>query len=157
MRILNAIWWFFALMMLSIYTANMAAFLTSSKNKNEIKSLEDLVGQNRVKFGTVKDGSTSQFFKESNETLYKRAWNQMLVAKPSVFTKDNKEGVSRVVKEEGKYAFLMETSGLSYEVGRSCKLKSLGDQIGEKHYGLAMPLGKLNFSCFHLGCNNRKN
>lgn len=141
MRMLTAMWWFFALMMLSTYTANLAAVLTSNKIKPSIKSLEDLIDQNEIKFGTLEGGSTSLFFSESNETNYKKAWNQMRSFEPSAFTKSNKEGVERVRKGEGKYAFLMETTSLSYNIERDCHLQQIGDQIGEKHYGLAVPLG----------------
>ncbi|XP_058982073.1 glutamate receptor ionotropic, kainate 2 [Musca domestica] len=141
MRMLTAMWWFFALMMLSTYTANLAAVLTSNKIKPSIESLEDLIDQHEIKFGTLEGGSTSLFFSESNETNYQKAWNQMKSFEPSAFTKSNKEGVERVRKGEGKYAFLMETTSLSYNTERDCHLQQIGDQIGEKHYGLAVPLG----------------
>ncbi|XP_030380658.1 uncharacterized protein LOC115628614 [Scaptodrosophila lebanonensis] len=141
MRILTGMWWFFALMMLSTYTANLAAFLTSNKWQSTIKDLQDLIEQDEVKFGSMNGGSTSLFFSESNDTDYQRAWNQMKGFKPSAFTSNNKEGVARVRKEKGKYAFLMETTSLSYNVERNCDLHEIGSQIGEKHYGLAVPLG----------------
>ncbi|XP_017012808.2 glutamate receptor ionotropic, kainate 2 isoform X1 [Drosophila takahashii] len=141
MRILTGMWWFFALMMLSTYTANLAAFLTSNKWQSSITSLQDLIDQDEVHYGSMRGGSTSMFFSESNETDYQRAWNQMKDFNPSAFTSTNKEGVARVRKEGGKYAFLMETTSLTYNVERNCDLTQIGEQIGEKHYGLAVPLG----------------
>ncbi|XP_017048956.1 glutamate receptor ionotropic, kainate 2 [Drosophila ficusphila] len=141
MRILTGMWWFFALMMLSTYTANLAAFLTSNKWQSSIKSLQDLIEQNEVHYGSMSGGSTSLFFSESNDTEYQRAWNQMKDFNPSAFTTTNKEGVERVRKKQGDYAFLMETTSLTYNVERHCDLTQIGEQIGEKHYGLAVPLG----------------
>lgn len=141
MRILSAMWWFFALMMLSTYTANLAAFLTSNRIKPTINKLQDLIDQTNIKFGTVKGGSTSLFFSESNDTDYAKAWNQMKSFEPSAFTSSNKEGVERVRKGQGNYAFLMETTGLLYNTERDCYLQQIGGTIGEKHYGLAVPLG----------------
>ncbi|KAL7740684.1 hypothetical protein ACLKA6_000051 [Drosophila palustris] len=141
MRILTGMWWFFALMMLSTYTANLAAFLTSNKWQSTINSLEDLIEQDEVKFGSMRGGSTSLFFSESNDTDYQRAWNQMKNFNPSAFTSNNGEGVERVRKEKGKYAFLMETTSMTYNIERHCDLRQIGGQIGEKHYGLAVPLG----------------
>ncbi|KAL9929272.1 glutamate receptor IIA isoform 1-T1 [Glossina fuscipes fuscipes] len=141
MRMLVGMWWFFALMILSTYTANLAAFLTSNKMQSTIKSLKDLIEQDYVKFGTFHGGSTSQFFSESNNTDYHKAWNQMKSFQPSAFTSSNKEGVERVRKGQGNYAFLMETTSLSYNIERDCHLQQIGHQIGEKHYGLAVPLG----------------
>ncbi|XP_034472188.1 LOW QUALITY PROTEIN: glutamate receptor ionotropic, kainate 1 [Drosophila innubila] len=141
MRILTGMWWFFALMMLSTYTANLAAFLTSNKWQSTIKSLGDLIEQDEVSFGSMSGGSTSLFFSESNDTDYQRAWNQMKGFNPSAFTSNNGEGVERVRKEKGKYAFLMETTSMTYNIERNCDLRQIGGQIGEKHYGLAVPLG----------------
>ncbi|XP_017098809.3 glutamate receptor ionotropic, kainate 2 [Drosophila bipectinata] len=141
MRILTGMWWFFALMMLSTYTANLAAFLTSNKWQSSIKSLQDLIEQDEVSFGSMRGGSTSLFFSESNDTDYQRAWNKMKDFEPSAFTSTNKEGVTRVEKEAGDYAFLMETTSLTYNVERNCNLTQIGGTIGEKHYGLAVPLG----------------
>jgi len=62
MRILTGMWWFFALMMLSTYTANLAAFLTSNKWQSSIKSLQDLIEQDEVAFGSMRGGSTSLFY-----------------------------------------------------------------------------------------------
>ncbi|XP_036340742.1 glutamate receptor ionotropic, kainate 2-like [Rhagoletis pomonella] len=141
MRILSSMWWFFTLMMVNAYIANLAASLTNNKLQSEFDSLESLVDQNKIKYGTLAGGSTSVFFSESNETDYKKAWNQMISFTPSAFTSSNKEGVDRVRKGEGSYAFLMETTSMSYNIERSCDLKQVGGQIGEKHYALAVPLG----------------
>lgn len=58
-------WWFFALIMCSSYTANLAAFLTNAAMDDSIKSAEDLAMQTKIKFGTVAGGSTYSFFKVS--------------------------------------------------------------------------------------------
>ncbi|XP_069963073.1 glutamate receptor ionotropic, kainate 2 isoform X2 [Bactrocera oleae] len=141
MRILSSMWWFFTLMMVNAYIANLAASLTNNKLPSEFDSLESLIEQDKVKYGTLAGGSTSVFFSESNETEYKRAWNQMISFKPSAFTSSNKEGVDRVRKGNGSYAFLMETTSMSYNIERDCNLKQVGSQFSEKHYALAVPLG----------------
>lgn len=56
-------WWFFALIMLSSYTANLAAFLTMERMDATIGSAEDLAKQSKIKYGAVLGGSTMQFFK----------------------------------------------------------------------------------------------
>lgn len=56
-------WWFFALIMCSSYTANLAAFLTNAAMDDSIKSAEDLAMQTKIKYGTVQGGSTYSFFK----------------------------------------------------------------------------------------------
>jgi glutamate receptor, ionotropic, invertebrate len=54
--------------MLSSYTANLAAFLTTTRSSNPINSAEDLAKQNKIKYGAVIGGSTLGFFKVMEST-----------------------------------------------------------------------------------------
>lgn len=60
-------WWFFALIMCSSYTANLAAFLTNAAMDDSIKGAEDLAMQSKIKYGTLFGGSTFSFFKVSSK------------------------------------------------------------------------------------------
>jgi len=60
---LSSLWWFFVLIMISSYTANLAAFLTVDKMDAPIKGVEDLAKQTKIKYGSLEGGSTSTFFK----------------------------------------------------------------------------------------------
>ena len=62
-RAVASIWWFFTLIMISSYTANLAAFLTAAQMKIPINSADDLAKQTKIKYGTYHSGSTNAFFK----------------------------------------------------------------------------------------------
>jgi len=51
------------LILISSYTANLAAFLTVQRLQTPIENVEDLSKQTEIKYGTVKSGATEQFFK----------------------------------------------------------------------------------------------
>jgi ABC-type amino acid transport substrate-binding protein len=104
-RVLAASWWFFILILVSSYTANLAAFLTVERMVNPIESAEDLSKQTKIPYGCVKSGSTEAFFKNSNFSTYARMWSFMESYRPSVFVESNSKGVERVMK--GEYAYLM--------------------------------------------------
>lgn len=105
-------WWFFALIMLSSYTANLAAFLTMEGMDVTIEGAEDLAKQSKIKYGAVGGGSTMKFFQDSNFSTYQRMWAAMESARPSVFTKSNDEGRERVSKGKRLYAYFMESTSL---------------------------------------------
>jgi len=65
-RIVGSAWWFFTLILISSYTANLAAFLTIERLTPPINSADDLVKQTKIKYGTVRSGSTRSFFEVSN-------------------------------------------------------------------------------------------
>jgi len=62
-RIIGSSWWFFTLIIISSYTANLAAFLTIERMLTPIDSADDLAKQTEIKYGTVESGSTKDFFK----------------------------------------------------------------------------------------------
>lgn len=66
-------------------------------------------------------------------------WSFMESARPSVFTSSNVEGVERVVKGKGSYAFLMESTSIEYVIERNCDLTQVGGLLDSKGYGIAMP------------------
>lgn len=78
-RVALSLWFFFALILISSYTANLAAFLTMSRMGETIESAEDLAKQQKIKYGAVKGGSTMQFFKESNFSTYQRMVNIAII------------------------------------------------------------------------------
>lgn len=65
-------------------------------------------------------------------------------AKPSVYTKSNTEGLDRVRKEDGMYAYFMEAASIEYNIERYCDLKQLGGLLDSKGYGIALPKGQLH-------------
>merc|ERR1719431_1347676 len=60
-------WFFFALIMISSYTANLAAFLTVETLQRPIESVEDLAKQDSIWYGALEGGSTAGFFEKSTE------------------------------------------------------------------------------------------
>lgn len=68
-RIVGGVWWFFTLIIISSYTANLAAFLTVERMVSPIESAEDLAKQTEIAYGTLDSGSTKEFFRVSVTTL----------------------------------------------------------------------------------------
>lgn len=60
-------------------------------------------------------------------------------ARPSVFTETNQEGVERVLRGNGNYAFLMESTSIEYVTERHCTLTQIGGMLDSKGYGIATP------------------
>ncbi|KAH9381593.1 hypothetical protein HPB48_005284 [Haemaphysalis longicornis] len=61
-RIIASIWWFFTLIMISSYTANLAAFLTAQRMTSPIENVNDLAKQSAIEYGCLQAGSTKAFF-----------------------------------------------------------------------------------------------
>lgn len=68
-RIVGSVWWFFTLILISSYTANLAAFLTVERMVTPINSPEDLATQSEVQYGTLLHGSTWDFFRVRGKAI----------------------------------------------------------------------------------------
>ncbi|GFG33916.1 hypothetical protein Cfor_07160, partial [Coptotermes formosanus] len=138
-RIVGGIWWFFTLIIISSYTANLAAFLTVERMITPIENAADLAEQTEIGYGTLEGGSTMTFFRDSKIGIYQKMWRFMESKRPPVFVSTYEEGVKRVL--DGNYAFLMESTMLDYAVQRDCNLTQIGGLLDSKGYGIATPKG----------------
>ncbi|XP_054845547.1 glutamate receptor 2 isoform X1 [Eublepharis macularius] len=141
-RIVGGVWWFFTLIIISSYTANLAAFLTVERMVSPIESAEDLSKQTEIAYGTLDSGSTKEFFRRSKIQVFDKMWTYMKSAEPSVFVRTTAEGVARVRKSKGKYAYLLESTMNEYiEQRKPCDTMKVGGNLDSKGYGIATPKG----------------
>ncbi|KAK3551646.1 hypothetical protein QTP70_020853, partial [Hemibagrus guttatus] len=138
-RIVGGIWWFFTLIIISSYTANLAAFLTVERMESPIDSADDLAKQTKIEYGVVEDGSTMTFFKKTKISTYDKMWEFMSSRRHSVMVKSVEEGIQRVLTSD--YAFLMESTTIEYVTQRNCNLTQIGGLIDSKSYGVGTPMG----------------
>ena len=132
-------WWFFTLIIISSYTANLAAFLTVERMSTPIADSEDLAEQSDISYGTLVGGSTMTFFRDSKIETYQKMWRYMESNEEKTFVNSYEEGVQRVL--DGRYAFLCESSMVDYLIQRNCNLTQVGGLLDNKGYGIATPKG----------------
>ncbi|XP_014671617.1 PREDICTED: LOW QUALITY PROTEIN: glutamate receptor ionotropic, kainate 3-like [Priapulus caudatus] len=135
-RLASGIWWFFTLVIISSYTANLAAFLTVARMVTPIENADDLAGQTDIKYGCVASGSTQNFFRESKIPTYERMW-AFMNSNPDVFVNSSTTGMEKVRRE--KYAYLMESTMVEYNILRDCSLQQVGGLLDSKGYGIGTP------------------
>ncbi|XP_078736606.1 glutamate receptor ionotropic, kainate 2-like [Lampetra fluviatilis] len=138
-RIVGGIWWFFTLILISSYTANLAAFLTVERMESPIGSADDLAKQTKIEYGAVRDGSTMTFFKKSRISTYEKMWAFMSSRHQTALVKNNEEGIHRALTTD--FAMLMESTTIEHVTQRYCNLTQIGGLIDSKGYGVGMPLG----------------
>ncbi|KPM07528.1 glutamate receptor 1-like protein 1 [Sarcoptes scabiei] len=154
-RIVGSVWWFFTLILLSTYTANLAAFLTVERMVTPINSADDLVKQTEIEYGVLRDSSSMEFFRRSKIAVHQRMWDFMK-SRQHVFVDSYADGIRRVRESKGKYAFLIESTKNDYVKERKpCDTMKVGRNFDAKGYGVATPRGsilreKLNLAILYL-------
>jgi ABC-type amino acid transport substrate-binding protein len=143
-RIVASVWWFFVLMMITFYIAQLAALFIvytpfMKMPISKINSIEDLANlDGEVPFGAIKSGTTYKFFGTSDNPYYRKIY-QWMEQHPEYMIFTNTEGVERVKQED--FAFLMESAAIDYVVERECNLMKVGGLLDNKGYGIAMAQG----------------
>ncbi|XP_036388299.1 glutamate receptor U1 [Megalops cyprinoides] len=136
-RVITAIWWLFAVVLLACYFANLSSMLHSDSTQVSVKTFEDLANQDVIEYGTMGGSSTLAFFKNSNNPAYRRIYEHMERRKSYVANME--EGVRRA--QEGNFAFIGESVSLDLAVARYCNLMRGHEVIGMRGYSIAAPLG----------------
>ena len=61
-QLLVATWWLFGFIIIASYTANLAAFLTITRQENVVRSLDDLGRQFKIQYSAVEGSSNAKYF-----------------------------------------------------------------------------------------------
>ncbi|RUS87244.1 hypothetical protein EGW08_004996 [Elysia chlorotica] len=137
-RVVGSAWWFFTLIIISSYTANLAAFLTIEKLVVSIDSADDLINNPRISYGTKRSGSSWEFFEKSTVTTFMLMKEEMKQRADDVLVDEYSEGVDRVRESKGSYAFLLESAmNQYYGQQEPCDTMMVGDKLDNKGYGIA--------------------
>lgn len=136
------VWYFFTLILVSCYTANLAASLTIEDFNYPFANAKDLILLDTpevklIKFGCKSSGSTLNFFKDSKDEVYREIYNRMM-DNPDWLASTNDEGEQRVRDSEFDYAFFMESATLDYKLERNCSIVKIGGLLDHKGYGIAV-------------------
>ncbi|XP_014016408.1 glutamate receptor ionotropic, delta-2 isoform X1 [Salmo salar] len=147
-RMMMGVWWLFALIVISSYTANLAAFLTISRIENSIQSLQDLSKQTELPYGTVLDSAVYEQVRSKamnpfeRDPMYSQMWrmiNRTGGADNNV--EESKEGIRKV--KYGHFAFVWDVAVLEY-VGindEDCSFYTVGNKAPDRGYGIALQHG----------------
>lgn len=138
-RIIASSLWFFSLIIISSYTANLAAFLTVSKIESPIQSVRDLAEQTKVHYGTVRHSQVSAFFEHSKLYPFQKMWQTMSSVEPFSMVNTSEEGFRRVKESDGTYAFLWDSPVIGHRVTEDCEFMEVGRPFDSRGYGIGVP------------------
>ncbi|KAJ8716388.1 hypothetical protein PYW07_003015 [Mythimna separata] len=149
-RAVASVWWVFALVITSSYTANLATLLAKKSSDQLISNVQELAdNQLGIDYGAKFNGSTYKFFEHSQSELYQRMFQHMRARE---MPDSNRAGIAKV--EKGNYAFLMESTTIDYETERNCGVTKVGALLDSKGYGIAMKKNSKFRQAMNLGLLN---
>ncbi|XP_062873340.1 glutamate receptor ionotropic, NMDA 3B [Trichomycterus rosablanca] len=136
-RFLMNLWAVFCLLVLSSYTANLAAIMVGEKIFEEVSGIHDEKLQRPslgFRFGTVDESGAEDFMRKSFPEVheYMRLFNQPTTP----------QGVATLRMEPAQLdAFIMDKALLDYQVSMDaeCKLLTVGKPFNIQGYGMGLP------------------
>uniref|UniRef100_UPI00358EB421 glutamate receptor ionotropic, kainate 2-like n=1 Tax=Myxine glutinosa TaxID=7769 RepID=UPI00358EB421 len=133
-------WWFFVLVTISTYTANLAAIF-QSQNSLKLESLSDLVDQNEYVYGTYKEYPLVKFLKASSVGPFQDIWEHI-----------EKEIDKRLVTSEisgldqastNNFVFLASSAKVFDVKSKVCNLTVVGEIFFKSRTALMFPRGSV--------------
>nr|XP_019599700.1 PREDICTED: glutamate receptor ionotropic, NMDA 3B isoform X3 [Rhinolophus sinicus] len=136
-RLLMNLWAIFCLLVLSSYTANLAAVMVGDKTFEELSGIHDPKlhhPSQGFRFGTVWESSAEAYIKKSFPEMHAHMRRHSAPTTP--------HGVAMLTSDPPKLnAFIMDKSLLDYEVSidADCKLLTVGKPFAIEGYGIGLP------------------
>nr|XP_027808187.1 glutamate receptor ionotropic, NMDA 3B [Marmota flaviventris] len=136
-RFLMNLWAIFCLLVLSSYTANLAAVMVGDKTFEELSGIHDPKlhhPSQGFRFGTVRESSAEAYIKASFPEMHAHMRRHSAPTTP--------DGVAMLTSDPPKlHAFIMDKSLLDYEVSidADCKLLTVGKPFAIEGYGIGLP------------------
>ncbi|XP_043909948.1 glutamate receptor ionotropic, NMDA 3B [Protopterus annectens] len=136
-RFLMNLWAIFCLLVLSSYTANLAAVMVGEKTFEELSGIHDAKFHHPsqgFRFGTVRESSAEDYVKKSFPEMHEYMRRYNVPTTP--------EGVAKLTTDPPKLeAFIMDKALLDYEVSidADCKLLTVGKPFAIEGYGIGLP------------------
>ena len=107
-------WWFFCLMIITLYTANLTSMLTIFRAQLPMKSFEELLYHKQLTYGIVDFPILEDLFEQSQFAPFQVMWDHMLQNRDTSFY-GPEEGVKKV-RESENFVFIRESPYLQYAV-----------------------------------------
>ncbi len=122
-RLVTACSWYFVVIVTSIYSGNLVAFLAAPKVILPFQNLEELVQQSHYTFGYLGGTAEEQMLRDSSLVVFKKIWNKIENFKktdPTVTSFNHGELMHKVRSE--KFAYIVETLTAAREIAQDCSL-----------------------------------
>ncbi|XP_060083377.1 glutamate receptor U1-like [Ylistrum balloti] len=150
----------FTLILVSMYSATLVAFVSAKSSNNNALPFSTFRGmslQTEYQYGTVAGGSTYKYLTTSNGETERRI-AMYLKENPANLMMSTAKGVSRV--KQGKFGFILESASAYHASASSCDMMVVGENLRERTYNFACRQNtnicdQLNIAILQLKMNGR--
>ena len=124
-------WWLFILIIVSMYTANLTAFLTLSNLGVTLNSVKDLLKQDKYSWGMIGSRYTESLLLNNLDDDYVK------IANEGEKLNNLTHALNRI--REGGFVFIDESPVLAHNLKDDCQVFSIGSEFQKFVYSFGLP------------------
>ena len=138
-RIIWSCWFMYAVLVISLWSANIISHLTVPKYKAPFSTLDELVAQDTYKYGTAESGFTASYLASSSTSPRKDIWTniQRFAESDSDILNINFPPMLKKVQEEN-FVYFTDSPGIHYAMSVDCNLDELTEQLCNAPYAVGL-------------------
>ena len=125
-------WWFFVLIIVSMYTANLTAFLTLKRVGVDISEITDLLYQDTYKWGVIKDRNIESRLLNHIDPRY----HELAIKGEMV----NSLTEAQELVKEGRFVFIDEGSVIDYHFRDECDYIPISSNMESNEWAYGLPI-----------------
>ncbi|XP_071094539.1 uncharacterized protein [Haliotis cracherodii] len=126
-RILLAFWWLCCIPITAVYSGNLVAFLTVTKDNVPFTGLNDLLDSG-YGIGIETGSYVAEIFSGSNDSVNKQIWEKNREHQPDNLTNEEDIVYHRIRLAEGRYAFITDSDIINSYMADKCDMAHTMEQ-----------------------------
>ena len=125
-------WWFFTTIIISMYTANLTAFVTLDQAGSNIKSLKDLINHDHAFHWGMLSGAATEITLQNHDN---RDFSRLAQSGNNL---ENTDHAARMV-DQGKFVFIDEDVTIDYMFRDYCNITIFNNELQSSGITYAVP------------------
>ncbi|XP_046543952.1 glutamate receptor ionotropic, kainate 2-like [Haliotis rubra] len=137
-RVLFSFWWIFCVVITSVYSGNLIAYLAVAKDDVPFTGMGDVL-ESGYKLGVDAGSLEESMLKNSNNSLYKRLWRKILEHSPKNMTASEDETFNNNQLESGGYALITNVHIIEKYMAKRCDMVATKEKSFQSYASLPLP------------------
>lgn len=138
-RTMVSAFWLFSIVMAAIYSGNLIAFMTVTKEEAPFQTVRGMVSQDDYKWGTAGGTSWVNIFQSSTNEVFKKIWagiESYRKSDPDVLASDPEVHLRKV--KDGKYSYIGDKSAITTWLLSECDLIAIKEEFLPMQYSIGL-------------------
>ncbi|XP_046573976.1 glutamate receptor ionotropic, kainate glr-3-like [Haliotis rubra] len=137
-RVLFSFWWIFCILVTSVYSGNLIAYLAVAKDSVPFTGMGDVL-ESGYNLGVDTGSFQESMIKNSSISLYKRLWQKILEHRPTNMTVSEHKTFNNNQLESGGYALITSAHNIEKYMAKRCDMVATKEKGFQSYMSFPLP------------------